>query len=219
MKCFRNSFRFRSYFSIAQREERNALLKEVLHKSAFLRPSVREIIFLTFLTDLHSLFLTTQEGDKRIFLIDLGRSGRTTFVRTAKFCFRSEWQFVYFLNRIFEGNYAFLEELSIIKILNRMIVSFSHQSCLIEGNSLGSAESQSIWDRMNQDYNIEDLQHEEAQLPAPKINLERKLKLSKSVTTYLRLITYIIIPYAGNKRRRYKEDPSYSFKRYSTRES
>ena len=41
-----------------------------------------------------------------------------------------------------------------------MIVSFSHQSCAIEGNSLGSAESQIIWEKMNQDYNIDDLQRE-----------------------------------------------------------
>ncbi|CAH1765438.1 18123_t:CDS:2 [Entrophospora sp. SA101] len=79
-------------------------------------------------------------------------------------------------------NSGFLDEISVIKdnikipakdLLQRMIVSFSHQSCVIEGNSLGSAESQIIWEKMNKDYNIDDLQHEEAQLPEPKSLLDK----------------------------------------------
>lgn len=55
-----------------------------------------------------------------------------------------------------------------------MIVSFSHQSCTIEGNSLGITESQTIWERMNQDYNIDDfLEHEEAQFPAPEFLFDK----------------------------------------------
>jgi hypothetical protein len=54
-----------------------------------------------------------------------------------------------------------------------MIVNFSHQSCTIKENSLGSAESQIIWEKMNQDYNIDDLQHDEAQLPEPKSLLDK----------------------------------------------
>ena len=62
-----------------------------------------------------------------------------------------------------------------------MIVPFSHQSCIIEGNSLGSAESQIIWEKMNQDYNIDDLQHEEAQLPEPKSLLDKPGKETEVV--------------------------------------
>nr|CAG8511433.1 6970_t:CDS:2 [Entrophospora candida] len=79
-------------------------------------------------------------------------------------------------------NSGFLDEISVIKdnieipakdLLQRMIVSFSHQSCVIEGNSLGNAESQIIWEKMNKDYNIDNLQHEEAQLPEPKSLLDK----------------------------------------------
>src|SRR4051812_25579714 len=75
-------------------------------------------------------------------------------------------------------NVWFLNKCSDIKdmtkdLFQHMIVCFSHQSCVIEGNSLESAESQSIWERMNQDYNIADLQHEEAQLPDPKSLLNK----------------------------------------------
>ena len=84
----------------------------------------------------------------------------------------------------------FLNRMSVIKdiigiptkdLLQRMIVSFSHQSCAIEGNSLGSAESQIIWEKMNQDYNIDDLQREGAQLPEPKSLLDKPGKEIKVV--------------------------------------
>ena len=75
-----------------------------------------------------------------------------------------------------------MDEISVIKdtieipvkdLLQRMIVSFSHQSCVIEGNSLGSEESQIIWEKMSQDYSIDDLQREGAQLPEPKSLLDK----------------------------------------------
>ena len=47
-----------------------------------------------------------------------------------------------------------------------MNVSFSHQSCAMEGNSLGIGDSEKIWSRMNEDYNLDDLlEPEDIQLP------------------------------------------------------
>src|SRR5688572_2839623 len=82
----------------------------------------------------------------------------------------------------YRKNGASLDEMSIIRgafeiptedLLRRMIVSFSHQSCLIEGNSLGIAESRNVWDKMNRDHNIDELLREEAQLPFPTSLLEK----------------------------------------------
>ncbi|CAG8772063.1 30888_t:CDS:2 [Gigaspora margarita] len=108
--------------------------------------------------------------------LDLGKSGK---VWENYFC-PFEWRAQDY--DFYVKNSSFLDEISVIKdtieiptkdLFQRMIVNFSHQSCIIKGNSLGSAESQIIWEKMNQDYNIDDLQHEDAQLPEPKSLLDK----------------------------------------------
>ncbi|CAG8789457.1 3326_t:CDS:2, partial [Dentiscutata erythropus] len=66
-------------------------------------------------------------------------------------------------------NSSFLDEISAIKDT----IEIPAKDLLQQGNSLGGAESQIIWEKMNQDYNIDDLQHEEAQLPEPKSLLDK----------------------------------------------
>ncbi|RHZ54283.1 hypothetical protein Glove_428g124 [Diversispora epigaea] len=143
-----NNFRYLSCFSEAERKERNDFLKEIY-------------------TPYFSKF---EKGSKEY--LDLGRSGEVWENYFRPFELRAN-DYDYY-----KKHHAFLEEISIIKdtteipkedLLKRMIVSFSHQSCAIEGNSLGSAESQSIWEKINQDYNIDDLlEPEETQFPAPE---------------------------------------------------
>ncbi|CAI2177342.1 17404_t:CDS:2, partial [Funneliformis geosporum] len=108
--------------------------------------------------------------------LDLGKSGK--FWENYFHLF--EWRAQDY--DFYTKNSSFLDDISVIKdtieiltkdLLQRLIVIFSHQSCTIEGNSLGSVESQIIWEKMNQDYNIDDLQHDEAQLPEPKSLLDK----------------------------------------------
>ncbi|RHZ63489.1 hypothetical protein Glove_329g65 [Diversispora epigaea] len=139
-----------------QLPERNALLKEIYTPS----------------------FSQFEKGSKEYW--DLGRSGKVweNYFRPFEFEFRPKDNESIESIEIFEEKCAHLEELSSIKdtieistkdLLQRMIVSFSHQSCVMEGNSLGIEESQTIWERMNQDYNIDDLLEKEgAQFPTPE---------------------------------------------------
>ncbi|RIB21891.1 fido domain-containing protein [Gigaspora rosea] len=123
--------------------------------------------------DLYTLFLKIKEGTKEY--LDLGKSGKVWENYFRPFEWRAQDYDFY------AENSSFLDKISAIKDtieiptkdLQRMIVNFSHQSCSIEGNSLGSAESLIIWEKMNQDYNIDDLQHEDAQLPEPKSLLDK----------------------------------------------
>ncbi|CAG8644977.1 4124_t:CDS:2, partial [Paraglomus brasilianum] len=140
------------YHPDAQLEERNALLKEIYTPS----------------------FSKLKKGTKEY--LDLGKSGKVWENYFRPFEWRAQDYDFY------AKNSGFMDEISVIKdtieipvkdLLQRMIVSFSHQSCVIEGNSLGSAESQIIWEKMNQDYNIDDLQREGAQLPEPKSLLDK----------------------------------------------
>ncbi|CAJ0627401.1 2350_t:CDS:2 [Entrophospora sp. SA101] len=146
------AFQLRSYFSIAQLEERKALLKEIYTPS----------------------FSKLKKGTKEY--LDLGKSGKVWENYFRPFEWRAQDYDFY------ARHSCFMDEISVIKdtieipvkdLLQRMIVSFSHQSCVIEGNSLGSAESQIIWEKMSQDYNIDDLQREGAQLPEPKSLIDK----------------------------------------------
>ncbi|CAG8503505.1 4914_t:CDS:2 [Ambispora leptoticha] len=57
-------------------------------------------------------------------------------------------------------------KLSSSELLRRMSVIFSHQSCAMEGNSLGIEDSEKNSRRMNKDHNLDDLlEPEEIQLP------------------------------------------------------
>ncbi|CAB4410393.1 unnamed protein product [Rhizophagus irregularis] len=63
-----------------------------------------------------------------------------------------------------EKNIHYLKEIDllstkspIVKILQNMIVNFSHRSCAIEANTLELSESQEIWDRLNKSYNLNNL--------------------------------------------------------------
>ncbi|CAG8456868.1 3427_t:CDS:2 [Diversispora eburnea] len=152
-----NNFRYLSY---AQREERNALLKEIYTPS----------------------FSQFEKGSKEY--LNLCKSGKVweNYFRPFESKFRAKGH-DYESIKDYERKCDFLEEMSIIKdtinistndLLQRMIVSFSHQSCAIEGNSLGIEESQTIWERMNQDYNIDDLlKNEGAQFPIPESLLDK----------------------------------------------
>ncbi|RIA79679.1 fido domain-containing protein [Glomus cerebriforme] len=148
----RHLFQFRLYFSIAQHKERNALLKKIYTPS----------------------FSKLKKGTKEY--LDLGKSGK---VWENYFC-PFEWHIQDY--DFYIKNSSLLNEISVIKdtikiltkdFFQHMIVNFSHQSCIIEGNSLGIAESQIIWEKINQNYNINDLQHEEVQLPKPKSLLDK----------------------------------------------
>lgn len=58
--------------------------------------------------------------------------------------------------------------LSAVDLLQHMTVSFTQQSCAIEGNELDVVETQKIWDLLNKDYNLDDLlKNNEISLPAP----------------------------------------------------
>ena len=68
-----------------------------------------------------------------------------------------------------------------------MSVSFSHQSCAMEGNSLGIGDTEKIWSKMNEDYNLDELlEPEEIQLPdARSLPINLKMRSLKSVTIYI----------------------------------
>ncbi|CAB5382143.1 unnamed protein product [Rhizophagus irregularis] len=62
----------------------------------------------------------------------------------------------------------------IVKILQNMIVNFSHRSCAIEANTLELSESQEIWDRLNKSYNLNNLLKNEKFPPPSSISSSDK---------------------------------------------
>ncbi|CAB4410028.1 unnamed protein product [Rhizophagus irregularis] len=80
-----------------------------------------------------------------------------------------------------EKNIHYLKEIDllstkspIVKILQNMIVNFSHRSCAIEANTLELSESQEIWDRLNKSYNLNNLLKNEKFPPPSSISSSDK---------------------------------------------
>ncbi|RGB27100.1 fido domain-containing protein [Rhizophagus diaphanus] len=80
-----------------------------------------------------------------------------------------------------EKNIHYLKEIDflrtkspIVKILQNMIVNFSHRSCAIESNTLELSESQEIWDRLNKSYNLNNLLKNEKFSPPSTISSSDK---------------------------------------------
>ncbi|PKY45520.1 hypothetical protein RhiirA4_516994 [Rhizophagus irregularis] len=80
-----------------------------------------------------------------------------------------------------EKNIHYLKEIDllstkspIVKILQNMIVNFSHRSCAIEANTLELSESQEIWDRLNKSYNLNNLIKNEKFPPPSSISSSDK---------------------------------------------
>lgn len=78
----------------------------------------------------------------------------------------------------FQAKYGdFLKEIDALKafanipavdLLRSMTVSFSQQSCAIEGNTLGLYDTQKVWNSLRRNYNLDNfLKDPETPLPAP----------------------------------------------------
>ncbi|CAB4377143.1 unnamed protein product [Rhizophagus irregularis] len=104
-----------------------------------------------------------------------------------------------------EKNIHYLKEIDllstkspIVKILQNMIVNFSHKSCAIEANTLELSESQEIWDRLNKSYNLNNLLKNEKFPPPSSISSSDKSEkrlLRKNMQQAGKFRTFVVQSY------------------------